>query len=202
MNCTQFDLKALSLGELGDGEKSEAEKHVRACAACREEFERLEATRTALFCLRDEEVPRRIAFVSDQVFEPRWWQRLWRSGPALGFASAAALSVAILVHAFAARPPQTQVPPQVVTRAADTSAIEARISAEVEKRLQAAVQAAVAESEQRQSRHLQQALGSAKREFEFQRTADRLAFADELTAMRKRMNVAYHMANADFGGRQ
>jgi anti-sigma factor RsiW len=200
MNCSQFDLKALSLGELGGSEKAEAAKHVGACSICREEFERLEATRTALLSLRDEEMPRRIAFVSDRVFEPRWWQRLWRSGPALGFASAAMLSLAILVHAFARPAPVPQ--PAVAHAAVDTAAVEARISAELEKRLQAAVEKAVAQTEERQSLQYRQALASMKREFEFQQAADRVAFQDELTVLRKRMNVAYHMANADFGGRQ
>jgi hypothetical protein len=45
-----------------------------------------------LASLEDEEIPRRIAFVSDRVFEPRWWQTMWRSGPVMGFASAALLA--------------------------------------------------------------------------------------------------------------
>ena len=53
----------------------------------REELELLQATRTALQALPQEEAPRRIAFVSDKIFEPRWWQRIWQSGPAMGFAS-------------------------------------------------------------------------------------------------------------------
>ena len=34
-------------------------------------------TLDALSTLREEEIPRRIAFVSDKVFEPRWWQKLF-----------------------------------------------------------------------------------------------------------------------------
>ena len=42
--------------------------------SCREELARLRLTLDALSTLREEEMPRRIAFVSDKVFEPRWWQ--------------------------------------------------------------------------------------------------------------------------------
>lgn len=199
MNCSQFDLKALFLGELAGAEKAGTETHVKACPACREEFERLEATRTALLSLPEEEPPRRIAFVSDRVFEPRWWQRVWRSGPALGFASAAMLSLAILVHAFA-RPVPAPAPAAVAR--VETVSFETRVGAEVEKRLQAAIDKAVAQAEERQTQRIEQALSSAKREFAFQLTADRAMWQDELTALRKKMNVAYLMANADLGGGQ
>jgi len=78
--------------------------HVRGCQGCREELDRLNLTQAALVSLEDEEIPRRIAFVSDRVFEPRWWQTMWRSGPVMGFASSALLAGAILVHGFEARP--------------------------------------------------------------------------------------------------
>jgi hypothetical protein len=42
-------------------------------------------------------MPRRIAFVSDKVFEPRWWQRVFSPN----FAAACVIAGAILVHAFA-----------------------------------------------------------------------------------------------------
>ena len=69
------------------------EDHVRGCQSCREELDRLNLTRSALASLEDEEIPRRIAFVSDRVFEPRWWQTMWHSGPVMGFASAAVLAI-------------------------------------------------------------------------------------------------------------
>ena len=56
---------------------------------------------TALFSLREEEIPQRIGFVSDQIFEPSPWRRgwaaFWGSAARLGFASAAMLSVALVV---------------------------------------------------------------------------------------------------------
>ena len=101
MSCSIDDLKAYVVGEVTRQERSVVEDHVRGCQSCREELDRLNLTRSALASLEDEEIPRRIAFVSDRVFEPRWWQTMWHSGPVMGFASAAVLAAAILVHGFA-----------------------------------------------------------------------------------------------------
>ena len=70
----------------------------------------MSATRSAVLCMREEELPRRIAFVSDKVFEPRWWQKFFASGPQLGFASAAMLAVAIVFHAMHASGPGPRAP--------------------------------------------------------------------------------------------
>jgi hypothetical protein len=63
----------------------------------REEVERLRLTHRALLSVPDEEVPRRIAFVSDKVFEPsrarRIWQGFWQGAPRLAFGMAAMLAV-------------------------------------------------------------------------------------------------------------
>ena len=95
MSCSQYDWKAYALGELNATERGAAEGHAATCGACREELAGLRLTLDAMSTLREEEVPRRIAFVSDKVFEPRWWQTLWNPT----FAAACVLAVAILVHA-------------------------------------------------------------------------------------------------------
>ena len=99
MTCAPFDLKDYLFGELNAAEKESVERHLVACAACQEEFAALNTTRSTLLCIGEEEPLRRIAFVSDKVFEPRWWQKLFVSGPQLGFASAAVLALAIVFHA-------------------------------------------------------------------------------------------------------
>ena len=104
MSCSSDDLKAYVVGEMTRQERGMVDDHVRGCHSCREELDRLNLTQAALVSLEDEEIPRRIAFVSDRVFEPRWWQTMWRSGPTMGLASAALLAGAILVHGFEARP--------------------------------------------------------------------------------------------------
>ena len=102
--CQVIDLKAYHLGEVTPGERGAVEAHVKACPECRAELDRLQLLFAALGSLREEEPPRRIAFVSDKVFEPTWWQRFWASGPRVGFASAALLSGAILLHGLVQQP--------------------------------------------------------------------------------------------------
>jgi anti-sigma factor RsiW len=96
-NCTQCDWKAYALGELDQSARRGAESHAATCAPCREELATLRLTLDAMATLRDEEMPRRIAFVSDKVFEPKWFQRLWSPT----FAGALVVAAAILVHGFA-----------------------------------------------------------------------------------------------------
>jgi anti-sigma factor RsiW len=97
MNCESYDWKAYALGELDRPARTEAESHAATCASCRNELATLRLTLDTLSTLHEEEMPRRIAFVSDKVFEPRWWQRVFSPN----FAAACVIAGAILVHAFA-----------------------------------------------------------------------------------------------------
>jgi len=184
MTCSSVDLKAYMLGELPENEKGLVAAHVRECASCSEEIERLNLTHLALVSLRDEEVPRRIAFVSDKVFEPRWWQRVWHSGPVMGFASAAVLACAILAHGM-------MRPVQVVTPVAsvNTVAMEQKVAAQVNDRVNAIVAQAVAkavfDNENRQQRQTAALLADAEKRFDMERKADRLAVAANLEIFRK-----------------
>jgi len=128
MNCESYDWKAYALGELDRPARTEAESHAATCASCRNELATLRLTLDTLSTLREEDMPRRIAFVSDKVFEPRWWQRVFSPN----FAAACVIAGAILVHAFA-RPGITdaQIKAQIdvaVTKAVaeQTEAIVAR----------------------------------------------------------------------------
>jgi hypothetical protein len=97
MSCESYDWKAYALGEMERPARREAEIHASTCTGCREELAALRLTLDCLSTLREEEIPRRIAFVSDKVFEPRWWQRVFSPN----FAAACVVAGAILVHAFA-----------------------------------------------------------------------------------------------------
>lgn len=180
MSCSPFDLKDFFFGELKEPQRAEVSAHLEACAVCREELERLRLTQAALRSLADEEPPRRIAFVSDRVFEPRWWQVLWNSGPRLGFASAALLSAAILVHAFVPR----SLPPGPA--ALDARAIEARVNAAAASRIDAAVQAAVARNAALQSQKVTQLVETVRHDFEFERRADRVQIEEILKVVEKK----------------
>ncbi len=149
MSCSPFDLRDYFLQELTDPQQRQVEAHVKTCPPCREELERLQMTEAALYRLRDEEIPQRIAFVSDKIFEPsparRWLAAFWGSGARLGFASAAMLSAAILVSAL------TRPAPAPVVMAPAPAAITAASvpDAQLEERVHKAVDQAVAASQAR-----------------------------------------------------
>ncbi len=193
MNCLPDKVKDYFFGELEETERADVRAHLDQCRACREECDRLRLTQAALKSIPDEDPPRRTAFVSDKVFEPSWWQRFWASAPRLGFASAALLALAIIVNA-AWRP--------APVLAVDQRAIEARVSAEVQRRLQPAIQAAVSQAEARQERKTAEIVAAARKDFEFQQQADRVAIQDVLRQVERKLILANRLAyNAD-GGRQ
>jgi anti-sigma factor RsiW len=119
MNCENYDWKSYALGEMAAPARREAEAHAAVCPNCREELAGLRLTLNALSTLREEEIPRRIAFVSDQIFEPRWYSRVFQSLWSPNFAAACVIAGAILVHAFA-RP---AAPDQAVVNAAVKQAV-------------------------------------------------------------------------------
>jgi anti-sigma factor RsiW len=113
MSCEKFDWKAYTLGELAANERREAETHAATCEGCRGELAHVRLTIDTLSALREEEVPRRIAFVSDKVFEPRWWDVFLKPS----FAAALVLAGAIVMHGYLMKPP-----------AVDQAAIQAQVN--------------------------------------------------------------------------
>lgn len=177
------DWKAYILGEMAAGERRDAEAHASACQACQEEVASLRVTLDAMATLREEEMPRRIAFVSDKIFEPTWSQKLIQSLLRPSFAAAAVIAAAILVHAFVR--PGAPVPAAFSQQAnlknapaqIDAATIEARVSAEVAKRLteqlnaqlnaalDSAVTKAVSDARKRDEEHTAQMLAAAERRY-------------------------------------
>jgi anti-sigma factor RsiW len=100
MSCEPYDWKAYALGEVAAKERREAEAHAATCEGCRGELAHVRLTVDTLSALREEEVPRRIAFVSDKVFEPRWWETFLRPS----FAAACVIAAAIVMHGYMMRP--------------------------------------------------------------------------------------------------
>ena len=139
MNCSFFDSKpeskpdwkAYVLRELGQDAQRQAEAHLATCSNCHEEVATLRLTLDTLSTLREEEMPRRIAFVSDKVFEPRWWQRaLNQTVRSPTFAAGVLVAAAILIHGSmgTGRTSQDQVD-AAVTKA--VSQVEARHMQEI-----------------------------------------------------------------------
>jgi anti-sigma factor RsiW len=183
MSCASIDLKAYFLGEASAGERASAEQHVAQCGACRAEYDRLRVTQAALLTVREEEIPRRIAFVSDKVFEPRWYHRLWQSGPRLTFAAAGLLSCAILVHAFY-QPPA----PAPVAAVVSPAEIESRVQEEVARRLDAVVKKAVADAGARQERHTAELLAAAEKRRLLEQRETMAAVETAFEQLNKRVN--------------
>ena len=100
MSCEQYDWKAYALGELTAENRRASEAHGATCEACRSELAQFRLTVDTLSALREEEVPRRIAFISDKVFEPSWWQTFLKPS----FAAACVIALAILAHGYLTRP--------------------------------------------------------------------------------------------------
>ena len=193
MSCSPFDLKDYLLNELGVNDRRQVEKHVGACAGCREELGRLQMTDAALRSLPDEEIPQRIAFVSDPVFEPspwrRAWQAFWGSSARLGFASAAMLSVALVVTAL------NRPAPAPAASATVSPAEVARLESAFDQRLHTAVAEAVAESEARQEQKTAVLLRAAEKRYEFDRVAYQLYVSQNLEVMMKKQRRDMMAAN-------
>ena len=165
MSCSPFDLRDYFFGELAEEDRRQVDLHSRSCVACREELNRLRSTQAALLAVADEEIPQRIGFVSDRVYEPslvrRWWRGFWGSAPRLGFASAAMLAVAIIVSAM-------HRPAVVIPTTPAASVDVAKLQSDFSRQLNEAVQKAVAESD---ARH-EQLLAAVAKRFDTERKAD------------------------------
>ncbi len=187
MDCGSVNLKAFSLGEATAAEKRQVELHVKSCGACRDELARLELTFASLGALRDEEIPKRIAFVSDKVFEPSWWQRIWSSGPQLGFASAGMLAAALVFHAvYPSHTPAAQ--PQMTASSGQTANATVLTEEQIQKRIDDAVLKAVAQVEERQSKRATELLAAAEKRHELDRQGLLVAVEEQSSIMQRRFN--------------
>jgi hypothetical protein len=173
MGCTEIDVRDYFFGEL-----PEAEGHIAGCADCTAALAQLRSTRAALLTLRDEEPPQRIGFVSDKIFEPsplrRFLANFWLSGARLGFASAAMLSVALLV--FSAR-----MQPKVIERRVEVAS--ASQQADVNAAVARAVKTAMAEQEQK----TRQLLAASDRRHQLEERELAIRVADYTTNLEKTM---------------
>jgi anti-sigma factor RsiW len=150
MSCPPFNLNDYLLEELPEPERRQMETHVKSCSPCQEELARLRIVSVALRSVPEEEIPQRIAFVSDKIFEPSPWRRwlaaFWNSGARLGFASAAMLSASLV--AFSLRPapaPIAVVRPAIPAPASQmqTAVVKPVSEEEIEQRIQVAVDKAI-----------------------------------------------------------
>jgi anti-sigma-K factor RskA len=196
MSCSPFDLRDYLLNELDQPGRRQVEHHVRGCSDCREELGRLQTTHAALHTLADEEIPQRIAFVSDKVFAPSPWRRaaqaFWNSSARLGFVSAAMLSCALVVTALYRPAPAPGGAPSVSQ--VEKARVE-KLEADFDSRVNAAVQKAVAESEARQAEKTATLVQALEKRNEMDRQGLLVAFSEGMDVMRKQRNLYAHAVN-------
>ena len=98
------------LDELNEQQRAEVESYLDASQDAREELERLKFTHAALVSIPDEEIPRRVAFVSDKIFEPspakRIWREIWAGAPRFAF-GLAAIVLAVFIGLSTTQPTLT-----------------------------------------------------------------------------------------------
>lgn len=197
MTCPDFDWKSYILDEITAPERRQMEQHLAGCAHCQEEVEGLRLTITALRRLPVQEIPKRISFVSDPVFEPSAWQRFWNSAPRLGFASAAMLAGAIVLHGYMARP--LPAAPTTLATAQIEQQVQERVNAEVARVLPAAVDQRIQAQLKPAMAELSARLQEVRAASEKGRVADQKLVADAFTVLEKRYNTLYVTA-ARYGG--
>lgn len=179
MNCAPADLRDYFFDALAPPERAAVRQHLSTCTGCAAELDGLRLTTLALRSVPEEELPRRIGFVSDKVFEPsrwnRFWQSFWMSGARVGAAAMSLLAVAIFVNAFRTPAPinQTAVRPVAAAGAG------APTNAEIDARIQHAVSQAVAQSEARFNVRLDRlAAENEKQKRTIERAAEAMDFMD------------------------
>lgn len=181
MDHPQIDLNAYALGEGTPAEREAAAQYLKNYLEAHEDFERLASTLTALQSIREEEIPRRIAFVSDPVFEPSLWQRFWSSTPRLAFAGAALLAVAITAHGYLTKP----VPAQPIIQTASIT------QADIDTAVNKALQAVEARTEQRVRLEVQQAVAATEKRSAQEMQIMSVAMQENMTILRKQLNKMY-----------
>jgi hypothetical protein len=194
MTCSPFDLKDYFLRELPDPQQRQVEAHVKLCQPCREELDRLRVTEAALLCWREEEIPQRIAFVSDKIFEPspwrRWWAAFWGSASRLGFASAAMLSCAIVIYALH---PAGQPVREVAAVPALQPIVQTVSDAEIRARIDAAVTQALAQVERSQDEKTKNLMA------DLESMRQRLVYDTSVFEMDQKRSNTIRTANLDYG---
>lgn len=195
--CPKADIvRDYAFDEIPKSERPAVEAHLTGCVECSAELAELRLTTAALAALPDREPPRRIAFVSDKVFEPSVFERLWNAFRWQGVVAAGAMALA--VFSLVNRPvvPVAQNPAPVVTTASahvDQNAVNDAVAL--------AVSEAVAKVRAEDTQMLKTALAEAETRHEKQHQALMVAMEENLTVMQKRLST-YTTLAAYEGGAQ
>ena len=175
MSCP--DVRDLQFGELTGPEQQRMREHLRSCEDCRLEAERLNLVLAMMNEVPVEEPTTHIRFVSDKVFEPRWWQR-WLGSDRRFWAWQAAFSLPLWVTVailFSSHAIPGHAPSSPRWTASENGHLGQQISQEqasaqvqklIEQRVAAAVAKAVAEVETRHSQEMRTELAAFRSRYE------------------------------------
>lgn len=133
--CDRTDLvRDYAFDELASAECRSMEQHLAECSHCATELDQLRLTTAALRVLPEQEVPRRIAFVSDNVLKPGFPTGFWNSAARLGFASACVLAAGLSFAAWH-RPVEVRTVVQTadISKAAIDEAVTKAVALAVDK---------------------------------------------------------------------
>jgi anti-sigma factor RsiW len=198
--CDRIDeLRDYAMGELAQPARQSMELHVAACDACAAELASLKATTAALRTLPDRDIPQRIAFVSDKVFEPSpvasWFANalggFWTSAARLGFASACVLSAALIVSVY--HRPATVQPSALIQASLSKADVDKEISTEIN----AAVNRAVSQVRAEDARITAAALAASDVKHEREHNALLVAMEENMTVLQKRLTTYTTLAFND-----
>jgi hypothetical protein len=182
-------LRDYAFDELQASERRAMEQHLVLCGDCALELDRLRLTAAALRTLPDREVPQRIAFVSDRVFQPSVLSRFWNSGARLGFASACVVALALIVSAWRV---------SVVYRPAEVRTLVRTESASPDQ-INAAVAQAVAQVRAEDARIIQAAIQTSEQKRDAEYRNEIVAMQESVDVLKKRLGVSYAMLASNDG---
>jgi|SRR5579863_871393 len=171
-------------------ERQAMERHLVTCADCALALDQLRLTTAALRTLPEREVPQRIAFVSDRVFEPSLFRRLWNAG----FASACVLAAALVVSAWHVsavyRPSETH--PAVRTASVSQQQIDTAVAKAV-----AQVRTQIAEND---AQVIRTAVQNSERKHDAEYRNQMVAIGENFMVLQKRLSLNYAgLASNDAG---
>ena len=190
-SCNQLDvLRDYAFDELDAPGRAAVERHLPQCGECQAELDRMRVTTAALRVLPDVEIPQRIAFVSDKVFEPSPWRR-WFTGAKLGFASALVMAAALVAVAYR----QPAIAPVMI--ASNSPSAEA-----ITRQIDDAVKKAVAQVREEDLQFTRTALEASERKHVDEHKSLLAAVEENLTVLEKRYNTMTSLSAAGFGGGQ
>jgi hypothetical protein len=178
-------LRDYAVGELRSDEQPAIQEHLAVCGECALELDRLRVTMASLRILPDCEIPQRIGFVSDKVFEPsavsRFLSGFWNSAARLGFASACVLGAALLVSAY--------------HRPAEVRKVVQATNQDVSKQVNEAVAKAVAQIRVEDARITEAAIESTNRKYEHEYQSRMAAVEESFTVLQKRLSNSLVASN-------